>query len=493
MEHGKDEIIRLKIEDISDTGEGIGKTSGFTWFVKGTVPGDVAEARVVKVKKTYGFAEALRLVIPSPCRVTPRCPYFEECGGCQLQDMDYESQLKFKESLVKNQLRRIGGIKDAEKPVRPVIGMKDPWRYRNNEQFYPGVDEYGNTIFGFYAGHTHEVIKLDDCPVGIEENFTILNSIINYMDEYQIRPYDQRTGAGLIGRVQIRKAFATGEIMVCIDIHGPASALKAPERLTESLLSLFPEDNGSAHIKSICAHIINGGESAGKKEQKGRERANGTETSGEKGAARTENSEDIAVLYGPGTITDRIEDLRFQISPLSFYQVNPEQTKRLYKTVLDLAGLTGRETVWDLYCGAGTISLFLARQAGQVFGVEIVPQAVKDAQRNAKMNNIENVRFFAGKAEEILPMQYEKNKARADVMVLDPPRRGCARACLDTIIQMRPGRIVYVSCDSATLSRDIKILREGGYELKTVQPIDLFPQSVHIENAALLAIGNQII
>ncbi len=456
MDRGKDEIIRIKIEDMSDKGEGIGKADGFTWFVKDTVPGDLAEARVTRVKKKYGYAESIRILTPSPGRVMPRCPYFAQCGGCQLQAMDYGAQPKFKEDLVKNQLKRIGGVNEADELVRPVIGMEDPWRYRDNEQFYPAVDEYGKTVFGFYAGRTHEVTDQDDCQVGIKENFTILKSIINYMDKYHVRPCAPNNAGGTIGRVQIRKGFATGDIMVCLDIHGPLSALREPWKLTEDLCSLFPESDRQAHITSVCAHM-------------------------------TDDSS-IVSLYGPGSITDKIGGLEFQISPLSFYQVNPLQTERLYGTVLDFARLTGTETVWDLYCGIGTISLFLARQAEHVYGVETVPQAVDDARLNAERNGIKNVGFYAGKAEEVLPWQFGRNHIHADVIVLDPPRRGCDRACLDTIIDMKPSRIVYVSCDCATLARDIRILREGGYGLKAVQPVDMFPQSVHTEAVALLAI-----
>ncbi len=476
MDRGKDDIIVVKAEDISDTGDGIGKAGGFTWFVKGAVPGDVVEARVTKVKKTYGYAEAIRLLEPSPCRIRPRCPYFSACGGCQLQDMEYDAQLKFKENLIKNQLSRIGGIADPGSVVRPVLGMPNPWRYRDNEQFYPGLDEYGRPAFGFYAGRTHEIIKIDDCQVGIEENPAILDCIINHMEEYHIRPYDEDTGGGVIGRVQIRKGFATGEIMVCIDVHDLVSGLKAADVLTQRLYKLFPASENrprdAAHIKSICARVIN--DSPG-----GKNTGSGSRSEG------NDNAETVN-LYGPGIITDRIGDLEFQISPLSFYQVNPIQTKHLYDTVLGLAGLCGTETVWDLYCGTGTISLFLAEKARQVYGVETVSQAVEDARRNAEANGIGNVRFFAGKAEEVLPRQYEKEHIRADVIVVDPPRKGCARACLDTMIKMQPARIVYVSCDTATLARDIKILSEGGYELRLVQPIDVFAQSVHIEAAALL-------
>ena len=455
MDWKKNDVFQVQIEDMSDTGEGIGKTDGFTWFVKDAVIGDVVEARVMKTKKSYGFARLMQVLEPSACRVTPRCPSARQCGGCQLQAMSYEEQLKFKENKVRNNLSRIGGL--TEIPMEPIIGMEEPWRYRNKAQFPFGKDKNGRIITGFYAGRTHAIIEQEDCLLGVEENQPILDCIRGFMEEYHIAPYEEETHKGLVRHVLIRKGFTTGELMVCLVLNGDVKKLKAPEVLVERLVKLFP-----SHMASISCSI-------------NREKTN------------VIMGKEIVNLYGPGYITDYIGNVCYRISPLSFYQVNPVQTQKLYGTALEYAGLTGEETVWDLYCGIGTISLFLAQKAKKVYGVEIVPQAIDDARANAKLNHFENVEFFVGKAEEVLPEQYEKNQVYADTIVVDPPRKGCDSVCLDTIVKMAPEKVVYVSCDSATLARDVKYLGERGYEVKRVKTVDMFPWSGHVETVVLLS------
>ena len=455
MDWKKNDVFQVQIEDMSDTGEGIGKTDGFTWFVKDAVIGDVVEARVMKTKKSYGFARLMQVLEPSACRVTPRCPSARQCGGCQLQAMSYEEQLKFKENKVRNNLSRIGGL--TEIPMEPIIGMEEPWRYRNKAQFPFGKDKNGRIITGFYAGRTHAIIEQEDCLLGVEENQPILDCIRGFMEEYHIAPYEEETHKGLVRHVLIRKGFTTGELMVCLVLNGDVKTLKAPEVLVERLVKLFP-----SHMASISCSI-------------NREKTN------------VIMGKEIVNLYGPGYITDYIGNVCYRISPLSFYQVNPVQTQKLYGTALEYAGLTGEETVWDLYCGIGTISLFLAQKAKKVYGVEIVPQAIDDARANAKLNHFENVEFFVGKAEEVLPEQYEKNQVYADTIVVDPPRKGCDSVCLDTIVKMAPEKVVYVSCDSATLARDVKYLGERGYEVKRVKTVDMFPWSGHVETVVLLS------
>lgn len=454
MDWKKNDIFQVKIEDMSDTGEGIGKTEGFTWFIKDAVIGDTVEAKAMKVKKSYGFARLMEVLKPSDFRVEPLCPVARQCGGCQLQTMSYEAQLRFKEQKVRNNLQRIGGLEDI--PMEPIVGMENPWRYRNKAQFPFGSDKNGQTITGFYAGRTHSIIESEDCLLGVEENREILACIKNYMDEYQIRPYNEENHTGLVRHVLIRKGFRTGEMMVCMVINGSAKELRHSEILVERLLALR-----DFHITSISCSV-------------NRERTN------------VIMGKDIENLYGPGYITDYIGDICYRISPLSFYQVNPVQTERLYGTALEYAGLTGSETVWDLYCGIGTISLFLARQAKKVCGVEIIPQAIGDARANAELNELENTEFFVGKAEEVLPEQYERNKIHADVIVVDPPRKGCDQVCLNTMVAMSPEKIVYVSCDSATLARDLKYLCGNGYEVKKVRAVDMFPGGVHVETVACL-------
>lgn len=470
MDWKKNDTFQVNIEDMSDTGEGIGKVDGFTWFIKDAVIGDKVEAKVMKTKKSYGFARMMQVLESSPSRVTPLCPVARQCGGCQLQAMDYASQLKFKEQKVYNNLLRIGKFQPEEIPMLPIIGMENPWRYRNKAQFPFGLNKDGKIITGFYAGRTHDIIENEDCLLGVEENQKILECIREFMEEYQIAPYDEESHRGLVRHALIRKGFKTGELMVCLVLNGSVKGLKAPEVLVERLCVAFgiqvPVSSGegespAAHMVSISCSI-------------NRERTN------------VIMGKEIVNLYGPGYITDYIGDVKYQISPLSFYQVNPVQTEKLYRTALEYADLTGEETVWDLYCGIGTISLFLAQKAKKVYGVEIVPEAIADAKNNAKINGINNAEFFVGKAEEVLPEQYEKNKVYADVIVVDPPRKGCDEVCLSTMVTMAPKKIVYVSCDSATLARDLRYLADHGYEVKAVRAVDQFGHSVHTEVVCLL-------
>lgn len=451
MEWKKNDRIQVTIEDMGDTGEGIGKTDGYTWFVKDAVIGDEVEAKVMKTKKSYGFARLEKIINASPNRVTPRCPVARQCGGCQLQAMDYNEQLAYKERKIYNNITRIGGFDEV--PMLPIMGMDEPWRYRNKAQFPWGLDKDGKIITGFYAGRTHAIIENEDCLLGIEENREILKIIKNHLERCHIRPYDEASHSGLIRHTLIRKGFHTGELMVCQVING--KSLPHQDELTEQLLKIPGMTSISVNINRDQTNVILGNE--------------------------------VINLYGPGYITDSIGGVKYRISPLSFYQVNPVQTEKLYSTALEYAGLTGGETVWDLYCGIGTISLFLAQKAKKVYGVEIVPQAIDDARENARINGIENVEFFVGKAEEVLPREYEKNQVYADVIVVDPPRKGCDEVCLDTIVKMGPKRVVYVSCDSATLARDMKYLAERGYEVVKVRGCDMFPHSGHVETIVLLS------
>ena len=468
----KNDRFILDIEDMGENGEGIGRLDGYIWFVKDAVIGDRIEASAMKMKKNFGFARLVRVIEPSACRVEEKCPVARRCGGCQMQAVAYEEQLRFKERKVYNNLKRIGGLsglllpeekgqenlkgteKKREETVRmePIIGMEEPWRYRNKAQFPFGRDKDGRIIAGFYAGRTHCIVENEDCLLGVEENREILDIIRNFMNEYKIEPYNEELHRGLVRHVLIRKGFRTGELMVCLILNG--TELPKKEILVERLLKIAGMTSISFNINREKTNVILGKE--------------------------------IVNLYGPGYITDYIGNVKYRISPLSFYQVNPVQTERLYGTALEYAGLTGDETVWDLYCGIGTISLFLAQKAKQVYGVEIVPQAIDDARGNAEINGMENVEFFVGKAEEVLPEQYEKNQVYADVIVVDPPRKGCDVKCLETIVRMGPKKVVYVSCDSATLARDVKYLGEKGYEVKRVRCVDMFPQSGHVETVVLL-------
>ena len=465
----KNEVVKVKIEDIGVGGEGIGKVDGYTLFIKDAIIGDVVEAKVMKAKKNYGYARLMNVLTPSEDRVEEVvCPMARKCGGCQIQEMKYPAQLAFKESKVRGNLERIGEVPGEllDQIMHPVVGMDEegmqPFRYRNKAQFPIGTDKDGRVTAGFYAGRTHSIIGNTDCVLGVEVNEEILNCILDFMEEFEIPAYDEVKHKGLVRHVLLRYGFKTDEIMVCLVING--KTIPHCHDLVGRLRQIPGMTSITLSSNTAKTNVIMG--------------------------------DTIRLLWGQEFITDYIGEIKYQISPLSFYQVNPVQTEKLYGLALDYAGLTGNETVWDLYCGIGTISLFLAKKAKQVYGVEIVPQAIDDARNNAKINDITNAEFYVGKAEEVLPeyyKEYEKTHngeaAHADVIVVDPPRKGCEESLLQTIVDMQPEKVVYVSCDSATLARDVKFLRANGYELKDVTPVDQFPHTVHVETVVLLSKG----
>ena len=453
MEYKKNDLLTVTIEDMGHDGEGIGKVDGYTVFVKDTVIGDKVQAKIMKAKKNYGYARLVEIMEPSKDRVEPRCAYARQCGGCQIQALSYEKQLAYKQQKIENNLIRIGGFQKEEIPIQPIIGMEDPYHYRNKAQFPVGCDKEGHLIAGFYAGRTHSIISNRKCYLGVEVNEQILNLVLAHMEAYDIPAYDETTGKGLVRHVLIRYGFQSKEIMVCLVVNG--SRIPGAEDLIAKLREIPGMTSISLNINREKTNVILG--------RKGK------------------------LLWGQEYITDTIGPIAYQISPQSFYQVNPVQTQKLYEKALEYAGLEGNETVWDLYCGIGTISLFLAQKAKQVYGVEIVPAAIEDAKRNATLNHITNAEFFVGKAEEVLPEKYEKEGIYADVIVVDPPRKGCEESVLATMVKMQPKRIVYVSCDSATLARDLKYLRGEGYEVKKVQGVDQFPHTVHVETVVLLS------
>ena len=451
MEFRKNDLVTLEIEDCGIDGEGIGKADGFTVFVKDAVIGDTVTAKIIKAKKNYGYGRLMEVLKPSPFRVKPKCEFARQCGGCQLQALSYDQQLVFKTNKVKGHLERIGGFTDI--PMEPIIGMDELFHYRNKAQFPVGRNKEGKIVTGFYAGRTHNIIENRDCALGVAENKEVLDRVIAHMEKYGIEPYNEATGKGLVRHVLIRYGHFTKEVMVCLILNG--NKLPKEEQLVKSLCEIPGMTSITINVNKKHSNVILG--------------------------------EEIRLLWGQEYITDRIGDISYQISPLSFYQVNPMQTQKLYAKALEYADLHGEETVWDLYCGIGTISLFLAQKAKFVRGVEIVPAAIENAKENAKLNGLENTEFFVGKAEEVLPREYKKNGVYADVIVVDPPRKGCDETLLETMIEMNPERIVYVSCDSATLARDLKYLCERGYELRKVCPVDQFGMTVHVETVVLLS------
>ena len=480
----KNDELELDITDLGSTGEGIGKIDGYTLFVKDALIGDKVRVKVIKTKKNYGYARLLEIIKPSEFRVEPECPVARQCGGCQLQHCSYEKQLSWKEEKVANCLRRIGGVpvyteeeykkivagkSDGSKSVEntlngtpiimePILRMDRPVHYRNKAQFPVGYDKDGNLVAGFYAGRTHSIIPQTDCLIQHECNKQIVETVLEFMKKYKVTAYDEKKNKGIVRHILTRVGKTTGEVMVCLIIN--AKKLPYPEEFVEMIRNC----GINLEIKSITVNI-------------NREKTN--VILGEK----------IETLYGHSYIEDYIGDIKYRISPLSFYQVNPEQTKKLYQTALEFADIKESEVVWDLYCGIGTISLFMAQTAAKVCGVEIVPQAIEDAKQNAELNHMANTEFFVGAAEDVVPTQYEKSggKLRADVVTLDPPRKGCDEKLLETVVKMAPSRIVYVSCDPGTLARDVKVLVERGYEVKRVRACDMFGGSFHVETVVLLS------
>ena len=459
MEITKGQEFSLEIDDMGTDGEGIGHKEGYTLFVKDALVGDIVRVKVIKAKKKFGYGRLLEVMKPSPWRVEPACDCARQCGGCQIQHCSYEKQLAWKEKKVRDCLQRIGGFEEI--PMEPIMGMDEPYHYRNKAQYPVGYDKEGNPVAGFYAGRTHSIIPNTDCAIQHPCNHMILETILAFMKQYDIPAYEEKKHTGLVRHILTRVGKYTGEVMVCLIING--NKLPHQDKLVEMLKKATDEET-TYKIKSICLNI-------------------------NKDKTNRILGEKVVPIYGQTYIEDRIGDITYRISPLSFYQVNPEQTQKLYGTALEYADLKGNEVVWDLYCGIGTISLFLAQKAAKVCGVEIVPQAIEDARENADRNGFTNTEFFVGAAEDVVPEQYEQSggSLRADVVTLDPPRKGCDEKLLRTVVRMEPKRIVYVSCDPATLARDLKYLCGEGYELKRVRACDMFGHSSHVETVVLLS------
>lgn len=513
----KNDLFELRIEALGNDGEGIGRYQGFTFFVKDAVPGDLIRARALKFKKTYGYARVEEILTASPDRAVPRCPVARQCGGCQLQHLSYECQLAYKQEKIKNCLERIGGV--AEPYLEPIIGMEMPYYYRNKAQFPVGVRKDGKAAIGFYAGHSHHIVDTEECCIQAPVNVALMTAVREYLDECKVSPYQEETHTGLVRHVLTRVGFVTKEIMVCMVING--TGLPRAEVLREKLERAVEEWNRGGEIfgnnknenAENSGNIENNGDT---KNASGeiKEIRKETEDTREKIVQRESMDKEkiryrlvslclnintertnvilgsrIVPLYGEPYITDYIGPVKYRISPLSFYQVNPKQTRRLYEQAMLYADLKGDEIVWDLYCGIGTISLFLAQRAKKVYGVEIVPQAIEDARKNAKMNGITNAEFFVGAAEDVLPQKYKESggKMRADVIVVDPPRAGCAKGLLEVIVRMQPERVVYVSCDPATLARDVKFLEKNGFWFVKGRGVDQFGMGGHVEVVCLLS------
>ena len=457
----KNDVFTVKIEDISEEGLGIGHIEGMAVFVKDTAPGDLADVKIVKLKKNYAFGRLEKIIEPAECRTEPDCPVARQCGGCTLQHISYETELEMKKKRVLSCMERIGGIEKPEEYLEGIFGMDSPYRYRNKMQFPVGYakDPRDGAVLGFYAGRTHDIIPVGDCLIGHEVNCAITKDIKKWIDSNGVPVYDEKTGTGLVRHILTRVGFKTGELMVCI--VSKEKTVPEIEKLVNALINDSALSEAGVKLTSVVVNRNN-------------ERTNrilGRKT---------------FTVWGESYITDYIGDIQFRISAESFYQVNPVQTEKLYGKALEYAALTGTENVWDMYCGIGTISLFLAKNAAKVYGVEIVDRAIQDAKLNAEINEIKNAEFFVGKAEEVVP-EWKKNGGKdIDVIVVDPPRKGCDEKLLETISEISPKRMVYVSCDPATLARDLKILLAKGFKLEKFSIYDQFARSMHVETVVQL-------
>jgi 23S rRNA (uracil1939-C5)-methyltransferase len=444
-------LYDVLIEDLSHDGLGLARIDGFLVFVKDALPGERVVARITGAKKNYGYAEAIDKMKTAANRMTPLCALFKQCGGCQIQHLTYESQLRFKKSIVQRNLEKFAKIENP--PVLDVIVMDEPWRYRNKTQVPFGVDTTGNIVAGFYKSRSHDIIDMPTCLVQTTIADDIVAEVKKLAVKFGISPYDEVRQFGVLRHVVIRVGFNTDQIMVIFITK--TSDLPHKDALLQHLIARFPTIRSVVHnINPKVTNVIFGDET------------------------RT--------IYGEDYIIDSIDGLEFLISARSFYQVNPIQTEVLYKLAVDYADIGADDVVFDAYCGIGTISLFLARKASEVYGVEIVPDAIRDAKKNAEINGIDNANFEVGKSEVVIPRLISEGII-PDVIVVDPPRKGCDMALLASIIEAKPARVVYVSCDSATLARDIKVLEVGGYKLEIVQPVDMFPQTSHVECVILMS------
>lgn len=448
----KNDIVELEITSVTADGSGVGKTEdGIAVFVPLSAVGDKLRVRILKVKKTYAFGKIEEIIAPSKDRNPSDCPYFNQCGGCVYRHINYDAEKRIKEQKVKDAVSRIGGI--SEDKVKPLLCGENRNRYRNKAQLPVGLDKNGNIILGFYALHSHRIINCDDCMLQPEIFRTVMKITRDFMEETKQPPYDEKTGKGKLRHLYIRYGEKTDELMVCFVVNG--NGLKKEDVLVSRLKENLP-DLKSVVVNSNCekTNVILG--------------------------------EKNRTAYGRGYINDVLCDLKFKISPLSFYQVNRTTAEILYNKAREYADLKGNEVLFDLYCGTGTIGLSMAKDCKQLIGVEVISQAIEDAKENARENNITNARFICGDAAKAA-VTLEKEGIKPDVIVVDPPRKGLDKELISTVSRMAPTRIVYVSCDPATLARDLKIFEEKGYETREITPVDMFPGTSHVETVVLMS------
>lgn len=445
----KNQILKVNITDVASSGDGIAKPEGYPLFIKGGVTGDFAEVTITKTNKSYGFAKINKIITPSQQRTNPLCPVFDRCGGCDFMHIDYSYQKEVKSNIVKNNLQRLGGASDFL--YEEIIGADGIYNYRNKAQFPIGIHK-GKIVCGFYSKNSHDIVPCESCLIQKESINKAVNAFLEYANKEKISVYNEKTHKGILRHIYVRCGNKTDEMLVVI-VTNSKRPLPNEDALREKLFSIYGVKGIIQNINTKKTNLVLGDKNR--------------------------------VISGDEYITSYISDLRFKISPESFFQINGEQTEKLYSLALEYADLKGNETVFDLYCGAGTISLFLARKAKKVIGVEIVEKAIENAKQNAVMNNIDNAFFYSGDSK-IITDKLLKDGEKADVVVVDPPRKGCSEELLGLINDISPQKIVYVSCNSATLARDIKILSQYGYSLKKARAVDLFPMSPHTECVALI-------
>lgn len=434
-------------------GEGIAKIDNkYPIFIEGALKGEKVKVRIVKVNKNFAYGKLMEVLEASEERVNPPCAIYKRCGGCKLQHASYKAQLDFKWDRVKDCVIKIGKLDPSI--VKYPLGMEEPWRYRNKVQLPIGLIN-GEVKIGFFAPRSHDIIDMESCLIQDEIGDKVVKLTREWIEKFNIRPYNvdgEYDEKGVVRHIMIRRGFTTNEVMVVLVTNG--EKLPHKEEFVDLMVKNIPG------IKSVIQNI------------------NSKKTNVILGL-------ESKTLWGEDTISDYIGDFRFNISPLSFFQVNPTQTEVLYGKALEYANITGNEEVFDAYCGTGTITLFLSQKAKKVYGVEIIPQAIDNAWINAKENKVENVEFFVGESEVVIP-DLINNGVKADVVVVDPPRKGCDKKLLDAITNIDAKKIVYVSCDPSTLGRDLAILEENGYKTLEVQPVDMFPNTSHVENVAKL-------
>ena len=447
----KNQIFTAEITGCTSQGLGVARLEERAVFIKGAIPGEVCRIKIVKITKTAVYGRLEEVLTPSPHRQAPECPHFGRCGGCDFMHMDYELETELKRQRVADALRRIGGV-DPE-PLS-FVPAPSPWHYRNKAQFPVAMTESGAAA-GFFRARSHDLIPVTRCLIQPEEAELISQAVLSWMNQYHILPYDEASHQGYIRHIFVRKAQMTGQIMVCLIAN--CETLPKRKQLVEAVLAASSAVTTVIHnVNTRPGNVILGGT--------------------------------YHTLYGAGYIEDELCGLRFRLSPASFYQINHHQAEVLYQKAIALADLHGTETVLDLYCGTGTITLCLAKAAGQAIGVEVIPQAIEDAEDNARRNGIENVRFFCSDADEAAQW-LASSGIHPEVVTVDPPRKGLSQTVIDAIAAMAPERVVYVSCDPATLARDVGLLQQQGYRFRHAEAVDLFPRTKHVETVVLLSKG----